>query len=176
MSKTVLATVVLPIDELGRVCLAPKKQNIHTQSHELKGSKKWNGYGGKQEGDETILATAIREFEQESGARGKEEDLELAACISFFWPGNETTLPDMIVYFFFLSAYEGSLKEGTEMGTPEFFFPDEIPYAEMMPADQLFFPRMLMGLKFVWHVHLGKKTKDGNIYFEDKRTLPTLCS
>lgn len=175
MNKKTLATVVLLMDDEGKVCLAPKKQNIHKEGKELKHSRLTrNGYGGKQDPGETILQTAIRELKQESGVAAQEKDLVLVADISFFWPGNETDEPDMIVYFFTLSKYAGAPQEGTEMGIPEFFLPNEVPYEEMMPADRLFFPRILSGEKIVWHVHLGRKTEDGNIFFEDKGIIPTL--
>lgn len=175
MNKTVAATVVLLLDDKGRVCLAPKKQNIHKQGQELEHSrKKWNGYGGKQEPGETILATAIRELTQESGVLAKEEDLELVGIVGFSWPGNETDEPDMLVYFFLLSTYNGLPSEGDEMGAPCFFHPHEVPYDDMMPADAKFLPKLLTGEKLVWHVHLGKMNPDGGIYFEDKKIEPTL--
>lgn len=176
MHKTVNATVVLLRDCAGRVCLAPKKQNIHKADKELVGSrKKFNGYGGKQELNEHILATAIRELEQESSVRGKEADLELAAQISFFWPGNETLEPDMLVHFFFLAKYEGTPQEGTEMGEPQFFLPEEIPYHEMMPADGFFFPKILSGEKIVCDIFHRKDGNGRDTYdFNMKNTMPTL--
>lgn len=173
MNKTFFATVVFLRDEQGRICLAPKKGNIHKGGEELKNSQKWNGYGGKQEEGETIFEAAIRELKDESSVRGKEKDLEFAAHISFFWPGNETDKADMAVYFFFLSIFEGHPKEGDEMGAPQFFSLEEIMELDMMPADKLFLPKLLAGEKLVWHVHLGKKTEDGSIYFEDKGRLLT---
>ena len=176
MQKTVHATVVLLRDGAGRVCLAPKKLNIHKQGKELEGSrKKLNGYGGKQEPDESILQTAIRELEQESSVRGNEADLELAAQISFFWPGNETTEPDMLVHFFFLSRYEGEPKEGSEMGEPCFYLPEEIPYKDMMVADVFFFPKILNGERIVCDIHHMKLAGGGDTYsFDIKNSLPAL--
>lgn len=176
MSKTVSATVVLLRDELGRVCLAPKKQNIHKLGQELKDSKKkWNGYGGKQDPGETILETAIRELLQESSVLGKADDLELVASVSFYWPGNETTEPDMVVHFFFLRRYVGVPTEGAEMGAPQFFHPDEIPYREMMSADKEFFTKILAGEKIVCDIHLRKNADGTDDYrFVLKQTFPTL--
>ncbi|OIO30709.1 hypothetical protein AUJ77_02785 [Candidatus Nomurabacteria bacterium CG1_02_43_90] len=94
MNKTVLATVVFLQDKKGRFCLAPKKQNVHKEGAELKDTKKWNGYGGKQNQGETILETAIRELKDESGVVGKQEDLDLVARISFF--GQETKVVNPI--------------------------------------------------------------------------------
>ena len=173
MNKTVLATVVFLKDEEGRFCLAPKKQNIHKEGSELEDTKKWNGYGGKQNQGEAILETAVRELRDESGVVGKQEDLDLVARVSFFWPGNESSEPDMIVYFFILAIFEGVPKEGSEMGKPVFFFPAEIPYDEMMPADKLFLPKIFGGEKLTWRVHLRRKTPDGSICFEDEKVEPT---
>lgn len=168
MNKSTIATVVLLKDSNGRICLAPKKNKIHKNGEVLENSgKKWNGYGGKQLHGETVLETAIRELKDESGVQGEKEDLELMAKICFFWPGNETKESDMIVYFFFLSVFKGEPKEGEEMGMPKFFFPDDIPLFEMMPADRLFFPKILNDEKIVWNVYFGEKDNDGNPRCED---------
>lgn len=176
MSNTEHATLVLLRDKIGRICLAPKKENIHKKGQELHGSsKKWNGYGGKQEPGETILETAIRELFDESGVQANKEDLNYVAKLGFFWPGNETSAPDMLVYVFFLSIFAGEPKEGArEMGTPQFFCPNEIPYHDMMPADKLFLPKIISGEKLVWDVYFGKTTPSGSVYFEDKGILPAL--
>jgi hypothetical protein len=76
-------------------------------------------------------------------------------------------------YFFFLSAYDGVPREGTEMGPPHFFTPSEIPYHEMMPADKLFLPKIFAGEKLVLDVYFGK-TEDGSILIRDKKTIPAL--
>gem|GEM_PF-3862797 len=160
---------------MGRICLAPRKEKIHNAKNVLPNSnKKLNGYGGKQEFGETITETALRELQQESTVIGAEKDLELVARINFFWSGNMSTTPDMRVYVFFLEKYEGTPRESErEMGVPQFYVPEEIPYDMMMPADKLFLPKLLAGEKLTWDVYLGKTTEEGNIYFEDKQTLPT---
>lgn len=168
------ATVVYLRDSDGKICLAPKKQNIHKEGKVLLNSQKWNGYGGKQELNETILETAVRELWQESGVCGHKEDLELVARIHFFWPGNESTTSDMVVYFFMLSKFEGVPQEGIEMGTPQFFTEDEIHELQMMPADKLFLPVLLRGEKITWNVYLGKTTEDGFVCFEDMKKTPTI--
>lgn len=175
MSNTYPATLVLLKDERGRICLAPRKKNIHKAGQELKDSnKKWNGYGGKQEPNETILETAIRELKDESGVVGLQDDLELIARISFFWTKKETSTPDMIVYIFFLSIFSGEPKEGVEMGEPQFFFPDEIPYHEMIPADKLFFMKLLAGRKLVGSVYHRLPEEGGPIFEEEPGVYPTL--
>lgn len=175
MNETEYATVVILKDITRGFCLAPKRGNIHKKGQELKGSaEKWNGYGGKQESSETILQTAIRELFDESKVVGKEEDLELVARINFFWPGNNTPYPDMVVYFFFLSVFEGEPQEGAEMGPPKWFMPREIPYNKMNGADKLFLPKLIAGEKLVWDIFHGKIQEDGTPFFIDKQTVPTL--
>lgn len=176
MRITERATVVFLKRQDGRICVAPKKGNIHkAKGEELKGSaEKLNGFGGKQKGTQTILQTAISELFEESTVVGKEEDLDLVAEINFFWPGNETTQPDMVVYFFFLSIYEGEPKESDEMGAPEWHLPDEFPYARMNKADKYFLPKLFAGEKKVLDIFHGKTHEDGTPFVVDKQTVPTL--
>ncbi len=127
------------------ICLARKKKSIHHADGTLGISlDKWNGYGGKQEEGETITETAIRELFDESGIKITEKDLEYTGVISFFWPGNTSKdLADMEVYFYFVENYEGTPKEGDEMGPPEFFKMNAIPYDEMMAGDKIFLPKFI---------------------------------
>lgn len=175
MSKTVNATLVLLRDNSGRICLAPKKEHIHKGNEELKGSNmKWNGYGGKQKNGRTVLQTAIDELWEESTVIGKEEDLELVAKINGFWPKNRTINPDMIFYIFFLAVFEGEPKEGIEMGVPQFFYPDDVPYHNMMSGDKLFLPKIIRGRKLVGSVY-HRPHEDGGPYFEEEPGIsPTL--
>lgn len=178
MRITERATVVFLKSPEGRYCGAPKKGNIHkAKGEELKGSaEKLNGYGGKQKHSQTILQTAISELYEESTVVGKEDDLELVAQINFFWPDNETTQPDMVVYFFFLSVYEGEPQESEEMGMPEWFSPDEFEfeYTRMNKADRYFLPKLFAGEKIVYDIFHGKTREDGSPLCIDKETVPAL--
>lgn len=176
MRITERATVVFLKRPDGRYCVAPKKGNIHkAKGEELKGSaEKLNGYGGKQEPGETILQTAINELFQESTVVAKEEDLELVAEINFFWPGNNTPQPDMVVYFFLLSVYEGEPQETTEMGPPQWLFPSEVDYDLLNKADKYFVPKLFAGEKIVYDIFHGKTREDGTPLLIYKETMPTL--
>lgn len=175
MGTTEFATLVFLRDASGRVCLALKKDPIHKEGAELEQSKgKWNGYGGKMKTGETILQAAIRELWEESKVIAQQEDLELVAEMSFFWPGRLSPDPDMVVWIFFLSKFEGQPQKGKEMRTPTFFEHHEIPYSKMNLADGIFIPRLLQGEKLVWDVHFGKKNADGSVYYEDKGRAPAL--
>lgn len=162
-NKIVTATVVLLIDTKGRVCLARKKQPIHRDGGEISYSLgMYNGYGGKsEEVDHTIFDTAVRELYDESGVKASPSDLEHTAQVHFYIKKeNEIVEPFMEVSFFFLRRWQGTPKEGEEMGVPTFFEEDSIPYDEMMPADKVLFEKMFKGERGVYEVKLlGKKVK-----------------
>ncbi len=156
------ATVVYPLRE-GSIFLAQKKQNIHTKKgEELTKSAVLNGWGGKQElTDSSIYATAVRELWEESTIQAKEEDLVPVGRLYFFWPGNTSGIPNMIVTFFFLYIWEGELKETEWMGEPLMFSYDAIPYDRLFKADRKFLPKFLAGEKFVADVFFDQKDENG---------------
>jgi hypothetical protein len=49
----------------------------------------------------------------------------------------------MKVYFYTVQEYFGNPQETNEMGQPEFFDRQSLPYQEMMPADKVIFERLL---------------------------------
>lgn len=153
------ATVTLLIDKEGKVCLARKKKAIHNENGGIEYSLGlYNGYGGKiDEGDLTILDTAIRELEEESGVSASQENLELVSRVYFYLKREEEFEPFMEVSFFFLKVWSGTPVEGKEMGEPTFFTRGEIPYNEMMPADKILFEKMLAGEFGVYEVKLFGK-------------------
>lgn len=139
-----LATVVF-LRKDGKIILAKKKGHIHVGEEKLDKSKEtYNGYGGKkEETDETIEDTAIRELCEESGGvEGKKEDLIKIGEVQFFWPGNESEEANMFVYFYILEKYSGEPVETDEMYAPEAFILSDIPYDQMMGADKVIVPKM----------------------------------
>jgi hypothetical protein len=158
----VKATVVFLISDSGRICLARKKQAIHHDSGEDIGYSlgMHNGYGGKMEPlDGSITHTALVELAGESRVLAKAEDLDLSLK-AYFWKPNKQTgemMPFMEVSFFFLSEWEGEPQEGKEMGPPEWFNPEDVPYGNMMPADKEILRRMFAGEKGVLEVRLPGK-------------------
>lgn len=170
MNQPTKASVVFLRDSEGRICLAQKKQPIHHAAGEISHSLgTWNGYGGKREAeDKTIEETTVRELLQESGVVSYKGNLISCGHVYFFWPKNEGTeksSADMEVFFFFLDVWGGDPKEGDEMGVPQFFYPYEIPYDNMMEGDKVLFPRMILGEVVNGSVHLGKKDYEGNVLF-----------
>lgn len=166
---TEIATVVYLLKD-GKICLARKKQRIHTKDgKELENSKNiWNGYGGKANIDETVRDTAIRELQEESGVIALSGDLIPHALFNFFWPDNVGETPNMFVYFFFLKIWKGEPKETREMGEPIFFDFENIPYQEMMPNDKVFLPKLLSGEKLVADIFLGEKDENDLPIFKFK--------
>lgn len=130
------ATVVFPITE-NKVLLARKMKKV--------GAGKWNGFGGKPEGNETIRETACRELFEESG-RGlvcKPEDLMAHAVVDFFFFDNHTGEPNWSVVFYTARIFEGTASGTSEMQSPTWFAYDAIPYDDMLPADKDFIPKII---------------------------------
>ena len=129
------ATLVFPIEN-DRTLLALKKKKV--------GAGKWNGYGGKQEPGETIRAAAVRElFEESGGIRTTEEDLRLRGRMDFYFFDNKTAEPNWSVVIYTTSTFSGEAIDTPEAGKPTWFFYDQIPYDNMLPADRDFLPKAL---------------------------------
>lgn len=170
MTTPTQATVVFLKDREGNICLAQKKKPIHHDAGEITISlDTWNGYGGKkEETDETIEDAAIRELEQESDVFAEKGNLIPAGHVYFFWPGNESEVADMEVFFYFIEVWTNDPKEGDEMGPPQFFSPDTIPYDYMMAGDKVLIPKMLEGQYVEGSLYLGKKDVAENALFIPK--------
>lgn len=122
---------------------------IHQHSKILLGMKKrgfgvgrWNGFGGKVAGEETIEQAAKREIEEEAGI--KVEKLDKAGVIEFEFKGNPEILQ---VHIFKSDNFLGQPTESEEM-KPQWFHIDEIPFKEMWPDDIYWMPLFLRGKKF----------------------------
>ena len=132
-----------------KITLAKKKRKI--------GVDQLNGYGGKVEPGQTIEEAAVEETFDESkgfdGSKGviiKESDLEKVAICSFY---NSNEHPDFKVHVFIVREWEGEPGETEEMGPPQEFNLDNIPYDEMMDADRLWMSLVLSGKKIKANIH-----------------------
>lgn len=128
------ATLVLLVKD-GSVILAKKKKKV--------GVGKWNGYGGKVEGSDSIRKTAKDEVKQESGVVIEESDLEEVGLVVF----HINAEPAWKVHVFIARRWTNEPEESDEMGKPEPFKLDNIPYHEMLSADQKWMPLVLSGKK-----------------------------
>ena len=115
-------------NKISKILLAMKKRGF--------GKGKWNGVGGKVE-DETILQAAIRETKEEIDVIAS--DLKKVAELEFDFLHE----PDwgQKVHVFITETWEGDPKESEEM-MPQWYEVENIPYNEMWPDDEHWFPHM----------------------------------
>jgi ADP-ribose pyrophosphatase YjhB (NUDIX family) len=161
------ATVVLLENKRGEICLARKKQAIHSEEGEIAYSLGlYNGYGGKMEDyDETIEDTAKRELFDESGVKVEKANLEKRADITFTLVKEGVEEPFMNVIFYLAKVWEGEPRDGDEMGGPTFFRKEKMPYDEMMPADKVLFQKIFEGKIVSGSIVLRGKDKEPTYLF-----------
>ena len=127
------STLCLLVKE-NQVLLGMKKRGF--------GAGKWNGIGGKLEDGETIEQAAVRELEEEIGARAEIEDLKKTGEINFYFKDKPEW--NQRVHVFILEKWKGELKESEEM-SPRWFLHKEIPFGEMWQDDIHWLPKVLSG-------------------------------
>ena len=128
------ATIVYLVKD-NQVCLGLK--NI---GH---GQGKWNGFGGKVEDSETVEQAAVREVEEEVHVQVKGGDLEKAAELFWYEPGE-----DWHTHVFVVEKWQGQPSESEEMVRPTWFDFDQIPFQQMWNNDSVWLPKILAGEKF----------------------------
>lgn len=101
------------------------------------GMNKWNGFGGKVDPSETVLAGALRELEEE--AYVKATDSVFKGFITFEFENDPTLLH---VHIFKATNIEGEPKESEEM-RPQWYSLAEIPFEKMWADDKIWFPYFL---------------------------------
>lgn len=117
--------------------VAPKKRKV--------GAGYLNGYGGKPKPGETLRQCARRETLEESGAEIDLKKTDLAAVIDFY-AGDE---PQFSCNIYIARDWSGVPSESDEMGLPEVFDLDSLPYNRMLPGDRLWFERIMKGERFM---------------------------
>lgn len=115
---------------ISEVCLAMKKRGF--------GVNRWNGVGGKVENNETIDTAAKRETEEEIGVIPK--DLQKVAELSFYFPHNNSW--DQLAHVYFTENWINEPQESEEM-SPKWFSIKDIPFQEMWPDDEFWFPEVI---------------------------------
>ena len=132
MSKKLLTLVI--IKKGSQILLGMKKRGF--------GRGRWNGFGGKVEGEEGLEEAARRETFEESGVEVAKIDER--GVIEFEFKGKPEILE---VHIFKAVDWQGEPKETEEMN-PRWFDTTEIPYEEMWTDDKYWLPLFLEGKKF----------------------------
>ena len=119
----------------GQILLAMKKRGF--------GTGKWNGVGGKVSPQESIVAAAIRECQEEIGVTPIKP--KLVGKLKFYEKNDPTF--GHYAHVFVADKWNGTPTETEEM-RPEWFDQQDIPYNNMWVDDRLWCPIMLDGTLF----------------------------
>jgi 8-oxo-dGTP pyrophosphatase MutT (NUDIX family) len=106
------------------------------------GTGKYGGFGGKVEADETVVAAAVRELEEETGIKVFEKDLQKVGHLTFLFPARPAW--SQAVHVFVVTTWDGDPVESTEM-TPAWFRTNDIPFERMWQDSAYWLPRILAG-------------------------------
>ena len=106
------------------------------------GVGRWDGFGGKVLENESIEESAIRETKEEAGIEVK--NLIKLGIINFEFINNSEVLE---VHIFKAEECLGEPSESEEM-RPQWFYIDEIPFAQMWKSDVYWMPLFLKNKKF----------------------------
>lgn len=138
-----------PIDEL---LLGMKKRGV--------GAGKFNGFGGKIEGGETVETAVLRELHEECGLSALPTQLTKAAELIFY---NGDRL-DTITHVFLLDSWLGQPVETAEM-QPHWFRVDAIPFDQMWADDRHWLPRVLAGeqIRGTFHFSADEELLDADV-------------
>lgn len=126
-----------------KILLAKKKRGF--------GVHKWNGYGGKLEGEETVLENIVREVKEESNLDIPKDKFKEVGIIDFYFDDKPEWNQKAFVYK--VENFEGDPEETEEM-LPKWFELHEIPYEEMWAGDDKWIPCVLENKYFKCEMHL----------------------
>ena len=116
------------------------------------GEGKYNGFGGKPNGDERIEETAVRELREEASVEVASESLFKVAELTFYF--SQKPEWDQVVHVYLDYQWEGTPQESEEM-RPEWFRFAEIPYSQMWQDDKYWLPLLLQGKQVTGTFHFG---------------------
>ena len=155
MNKVITNLVIIYDDE--KILLGMKKRGF--------GEGKWNGHGGKIEGNESIKDAAIREVFEEVEVKIKNSDaVRERGIINFYFEGKDDETQE--VHFFSIPSDQiiGEPKE-TEETKPQWFDYCDIPFDKMWVDDPYWMPIMLSGKDFRGEFYFNS---DGSAILEKK--------
>lgn len=129
--------------KLQTVCIVQKKEKVLLGLKKRGfGQGKWNGFGGKVQGNETIEEAALREMKEEAGIEIKK--MKKIGVLNFNSVKDSDTLE---VHIFKVKEFVGNITESEEM-KPKWFNIKNIPFDSMWPDDKHWFPLFLEEKKF----------------------------
>ena len=134
------------IQQGSKILLAMKKRGF--------GKGRWNGVGGKIEGNESILESALREAKEEIGVTML-DPIKMGKIIFHFQDSDEE---DHEVHFYKATRFLGTPQETEEM-KPKWFNIKKIPYKKMWPDDKYWLPIFLKGKNFEGKFEFDTKGK-----------------
>ncbi len=137
------------IERNGLLLLGMKKRGF--------GAGRWNGFGGKIEGDETIEQAARRELFEEVGLAA--EELQKRGVLTFSFESDPLVLE---VHIFSVTDFLGEPVETEEM-RPEWFLPADIPFSDMWPDDEHWVPLFLAGKCFSGQFHFDAPASPSHV-------------
>lgn len=117
---------------------------------------KRNGAGGKIEWDETLLQSAQRELEEETGIVVDEKEFQLVGINTLYYENKPER--DQEAHVFVIKEYAGDFHETEEL-LPQRFDVDKIPYEKMRDDDIHRMPRMFAGEYFEYVFHFSAEGK-----------------
>ncbi|MDD2565661.1 MAG: 8-oxo-dGTP diphosphatase [Candidatus Gracilibacteria bacterium] len=127
--------LVLVFDTSGEnILLCMKKRGF--------GVGKYNGAGGKVQGNESIAEAAKRELEEETGINIPLQSLVKKGYFHFFFENKPEWNQNVTLYT--VSGYNGEIQETEEM-KPEWFSINDIPFDKMWEDDKYWMPRIIAG-------------------------------
>lgn len=142
-----------------RVLLAAKKRDF--------GEGKWNGFGGKQEEEETIEETLVREAQEEICVTPKK--WEKVALLEFDEYYKNERVTEM-VHVYLISTWDGEPSETEEM-RPAWFNMNNLPYNNMFPDDIYWHPKVLAGKKMKGFFHYDQQFNILDFWVEETETV-----
>jgi len=136
------------------ILLAMKKRGF--------GQGKWNGVGGKQNDEEEIGLTAVRETREEIGVTPK--NLEKVALLNFYFPHNSNWNQQVVVYL--AKDWDGEPTESDEMA-PKWYKKSQLPFDSMWQDDIHWLPLILSGQKIEADFMFGEKDSMLEFYINE---------